>query len=193
MGTREFAAQMKSEIAGLKQQGVAAVYVDNLINYLEAVESSPEQNPGPAELERYKAELEQHIEGMKHTYAANLESFRAVITAGQNAIRSMILINGGASVAILAFLGHLASTNTGAIPAFAGCLVPFAAGTLLGGLVSGGTYLAQWLYSAQRPQFHRAGHVVNWAVIVFGFLAFVSFGSGVWWTYNAFTSMPFGA
>ena len=190
MGTREFAAQMRTEIEGMKQQGIAAVYVDNLINYLTAVEQSPEPNPSPADMERYKAELEQHIEGMKHANAASLESFKAVIAAGQNAIRSIILINGGASVAMLAFIGHLARIGSATVPIYANCLLPFVAGTLLGGMVSGGTYLAQFFYSGAKPVHHKIGGWVNTAVVLLGVSAFVAFGIGSWQTYSAFTATP---
>ena len=190
MGTREFAGQMKAEIEDLKRQGLAAVYVENLINYLSAVEASPEPNPSIADLERYKAELEQHIESMKHANAASLESFKAVIAAGQNATRTMILINGGASVAMLAFLGHLARIGSNSIPAYANCLLPFALGTLIGGLVSGGTYLAQFLFGGKGERARSAGHVVNYAVIALGMASFVAFGLGAWWTYETFVQLP---
>jgi len=190
IGTREFAAQLRAEIEELKGQGVAAVFVDNLINYLTSVEQSPEQNPGPAELERYKAELNHDVETMKHRNAANLENFKAVIAAGQNAIRSMILINGGASVAMLAFIGHLARIGSASVPTFANCLLPFVGGTLLGGLVSGGTYLAQFFFGGSTERSHQIGGYINTAVIVLGLLSFVAFGIGAWWTYEAFLTLP---
>ncbi len=174
----------------MKQQGVAAVFVDNLINYLQAVEQSPEPNPSPADMERYKAELEQHIEGMKHANAASLENFRAVIAAGQAATKSIILINGGASVAMLAFIGHLARIGSTSVPAYANCLLPFVAGTLLGGIVSGGTYLAQFFFGGRKPWHQRAGGIVNTTVIVLGICSFVAFGVGAWQTYSAFITIP---
>lgn len=33
MNAKQFAAQMKAEIEAIKQQGTAAIFVDNLINY----------------------------------------------------------------------------------------------------------------------------------------------------------------
>ncbi|WP_047145281.1 hypothetical protein [Aquamicrobium sp. LC103] len=190
MGTKEFAGQMKAEIESLKSQGVAAVLVENLINYLSLVEQSPEPNPSPAELERYKAELAQHAENVKLIHASQMEMFRSVIMLGQNAIRSMTMINGGASVALLAFLGHLASIRSEAIPTYANCLAPFVVGTLLAGLVSGGTYLSQWLYAGESKCKETAGFIANLVVILLGIASFAAFGVGALWTYDAFVSTP---
>lgn len=190
MGTREFAGQMKAEIEQIKSQGVAAVFVDNLINYLTSVEQSPDPNPSAADLEHYKAQLQQHTEAMKQAHTAQLEMFKSIIAAGQNAIRSMITINGGASIAMLAFIGHLARIGSTAIPTYAGCLAPFVIGTLLAGTVSGGTYLSQWLYGGESPASVRAGFYINLVVIALGIGSFTAFGLGGWWTYEAFLSLP---
>jgi uncharacterized membrane protein YdfJ with MMPL/SSD domain len=59
------------------------------------------------------------------------------------AIRSMMLINGGAAVAILAFIGALVSrADLTSIRDLAGSLVWFAYGVVLCGLAYGAAYLA---------------------------------------------------
>lgn len=190
MNAKEFAAQLRGEIEIIKNQGVAAIYVDNLITYLSNVEDVPSAEPSQAEIERYKADLTAHIEATKHNYNGQLEMFKSVIMAGQNAIRTIVGINGGASVAMLAFLGHMAAIRSPFIPVYAACLLPFAAGTLLGGLISGGTYLSQWLYAGGSKKVETAGFVVNILVILFGIGSFACFGLGAWWTYEAFLDTP---
>lgn len=179
MGIREFAGQMKSEIEALRAKGMESIPAKVLINYLSQIEQSPESDPSPVQLESYKAAL-------THSHTARTEMFRSVITSGQNAIRSMVVINGGASVALLAFLGHLATINSSSIATFADCLVAFVAGTLLAGLVSGGTYLSQWLLASERPAGEKAGFWVNILVIALGIASYVAFGLGAYWTYDAF-------
>ncbi|MHC2298165.1 hypothetical protein [Rhizobium mongolense] len=186
MDAKQFAAQMKTEIEAIKQQGTAAIFVDNLITYLSNVQDAPSAEPSMAELERYKADLSSHLEAAKHNYNGEIEMFKSVIMAGQNAIRTIVGINGGASVAMLAFIGHLAVNKSPFVATYASCLLPFAIGTLLGGLVSGGTYLTQWLY-AGGPKAKKAGFVANVVAILAGIGAFSSFGIGAWWTYEAFT------
>ena len=66
--------------------------------------------PDPAfNLEFYKANLQAWLEEIKKINAREIEVFRLVFTAGQNALRTSFFMNGGASVAILTFIGHLAT------------------------------------------------------------------------------------
>ena len=190
MNAKEFAAELRGEIEALKNQGNTVISIESLITFLSKVEDAPSPEPSAAQLERYKAELITHIEATKHNNNANLEMFKSVILAGQNAIRTIVGINGGASVAMLAFLGHLAAIRSPLIPVYAACLLPFATGTLLGGLISGSTYLSQWLYAGGSKKAETAGFVVNILVILFGIGAFASFGLGVCWTYEAFLNTP---
>ena len=105
MSAQEFAAQLKETIQDIKKNGTAAIYCDNLIAYLDDVGTSASSSLIEAELEKYKADLQLHIEKNKNYHASKLEMFRSVITSGQNAIRSSLLMNGGASIALLAFIG----------------------------------------------------------------------------------------
>lgn len=81
---------MKAEIEDIKRQGVAAVFVDNLINYLANVENTPTQEPSPAQLEHYKGMLNAHLETVKHNHNMEIEMFKSALVAGQNANRTMI-------------------------------------------------------------------------------------------------------
>lgn len=64
-------------------------------------------------------------------------------------------MNGGASLALLTFVGHLSGTNPEKIPAIAASLTVFVGGVLVAALASGTTYLCQWFYAHgggwQRP------------------------------------------
>lgn len=114
-------------------------------------------------------------------HSSRLENFKALISAGQAAIRTMLALNGGAAVAMLAFIGHLATGDAAlTIPTFAGCLSLFAGGALAAGLVSGGTYLTQWLYARNDiPGFVRAGHIRNVVVILVDLASFCLFAWGM--------------
>ena len=67
MSTKQFATQMKAMIEDIKAKGTAAIYCDNLIAYLSEVQNSPEIEPTPIEIERYKADLQNWIELNKHS------------------------------------------------------------------------------------------------------------------------------
>ena len=60
MSAQQFAAQLKETIQGIKENGTAAIYCDNLIAYLDDVAKSPSQTPTEVELEQYRADLQLH-------------------------------------------------------------------------------------------------------------------------------------
>ena len=188
MSVKRFAAQMKATIEDIKSKGTAAIYCDNLIAYLNEVEKSPEPEPTPLDIERFKADLQNWIEINKYQHEGDLEMFRSVITSGQNAIKSSFLLNGGAAVALLAFIAHLAQFNVGKVSEFALCLLPFAFGVLAIAVTSGSTYLSQWLYASPSSGAKKAGFALNILCILLAIASYGLFTWGLFATYRAFVS-----
>jgi len=176
---------MKATIEEIKAKGTAAIHCDNLISYLDEVQKSPEPEPSPIDLERYKADLQNWIETNKSKHEGRLEMFRSVITSGQAAIKTSFLLNGGAAVAMLAFIGHLAQFKAEKVSTFASCLLPFAYGVLAIAVTSGFTYLSQWLYASTRPWARKVGFAFNVLCILLGLL---SYGFFVWGLLDAYHS-----
>jgi hypothetical protein len=111
---------------------------------------------------------------------AQLELFRSVITAGSSALRSATLINGGAAVALLAFLGSPNAKNQQA--AFALSLAIFAFGVFAASAAEGLRYLTQKMGSdARRMKVNpteddlRCANRFNWASIAFAAVSILSF------------------
>lgn len=188
MSAKQFAAEMKAAIADIKAKGATAVPCDNLIAYLDQVQRSPESDPPQVEMDRFKANLQNWIELNKQVHEGQLEMFRSVITSGQGAIKSSLLLNGGAAVAMLAFIGHLAQFTVAKVPVFAACLVPFAYGVLSIAVTSGATYLSQWFYASAWPRHQRVGFCLNILCIVFGLASYALFIWGLFRTYRAFVT-----
>lgn len=186
MGAKQFAKELKAAIADIKAKGAAAVPCDNLIAYLDQVLSSSEPDHPQVEIERFKASLQNWIESNRQVHESQLEMFRSVITSGQGAIKSSFLLNGGAAVAMLAFIGHLAQFEAAKVPAFAACLVPFAFGVLAIAVTSGSTYLSQWFYASARQWGQRVGFWLNVLCIIFGLASYAFFIWGLFSTYHAF-------
>lgn len=193
MSVREFAKGLRVEIETLKAGGADVIETDALLNLLRQVEASPEPEPPEATLEQYKAQLAQTVEAYKHSSAAKLEEFRSIIQMGQTSTRFMVLINGGAAVAILALLGNLARLDGVAVQKYAFCLLPFVAGTLMGGLVSGFTYVSQVCFASDKRWVNVLGTGFQILCIILGLSAFGAFGLGSWWTYEAFRYIPIEA
>lgn len=155
-----------------KAQGSDQISVDALVQYLDSVPTSA--TPSAIEIEQYKAQLSAWVEGQKSGHSLDLEMFKSVIAAGQGAIKTIFAMNSGAAVALLAFTSHLARFQPDQVPTFAWTLMPFTTGVFLAGLISGTTYLSQWLYGGG---WEKSGFVLNIAAIVLGLAAY---GAFVW-------------
>lgn len=186
MSVKLFAAQMKATIEDIKTKGTAAINCDNLIAYLDEVQSGPDSEPSPIQIEQYKADLQNWIETNKKNHDGQLEMFRSVINSGQAAIKSSFLLNGGAAVAMLAFIGHLAQFKPDKVSAFSSCLLPFAYGVLAIAVTSGLTYLTQWFYASERSWSEKVGFVLNLLCILLGILSYVFFAWGLFDTHRLF-------
>jgi hypothetical protein len=185
MSVKKFAAQLADTVEGIKADGHEAIKCDNLIAYLKEVQESGLDDPSAREIETYKAHLQHWVEQHKHRQGSELELFRSVISAGQGAIKSMFLLNGGASVAMLAFIGHLAEKQPSKVPGLAACLLPFVLGVLCVSSVSAFTYLSQWLYAGRNKWAKGFGFGTNVLCIVLGIGAHVLFAWGLYVTYRA--------
>ncbi|KZZ30084.1 hypothetical protein A3754_21730, partial [Alcanivorax sp. HI0083] len=142
MSAKALARNLRDEIAHLKnEQGINAIQSDDLLAYLNRVIDAPEEEVDPVKLEQIRAQLQANVEDRKAQQSSALEMFRSVITAGQNAIKTSLLMNGGATIALLAFLGKLTTENPGKLSVFSGSLMIFTFGVFVIGLVSGLTYL----------------------------------------------------
>ena len=97
----------KNELVGLKKQGIEQLSIDGLIDYFSQLEVTRENLSSitPAELEHYKAQIAMWVDSQKSQSQISTEGFKSVILAGQNALRSSLLINGGAAIALLAYIG----------------------------------------------------------------------------------------
>lgn len=184
MSTKSFAAELKDLIRSIRdEQGVSEIKCDNLIAYLEQVINSPEEEINPTQMEKYKAELQVWIKQNEAFQAQNIEMFRSVILAGQNALKTAFLMNAGATVALLAFLGKLSDRHQDKIAVFSSALIVFVSGVLVITIASGATYLSQWFYAHTEPWKRRTGHTLN--ILAIG-LNLASYGCFVWGTLRAY-------
>lgn len=184
MTTKSFATELRDVIRSIRdEQGVSEIKSYNLIAYLEEIINSPEEEIAPAQMEKYKAELQVWIKQNEAAQAEKIEMFRSVILAGQTALRTAFLMNGGATVALLAFLGRLSDQHQGKIAVFASALVVFVIGVSAITVASGTTYLSQWFYAHSEPWKRKTGYVLNFLTIALGL---ASYGFFIWGTIRAY-------
>lgn len=182
MSTKSFAKELRDIVVSLKaEKGIKEINCDNLVAYLDEVLSGPDE-VSQESLEKYKAELQIWVEENRLYQSAKLENFKAVITQGQNALKAAFLMNGGAAVAILAFMGKLSDSKPSFITNFNEPMMIFVFGIFLAGLSSGFTYLSQWIASHDKTWASTAGYTLNILVILMGLS---SYGCFMWGAVSA--------
>ena len=186
MDHKAFADALRHGLNDAKARGVATVSVDDVLKHVSALEdavSNQSPNSSNAVEEANRRSWEKYLEDYRAYLSARNETeikmFESVISAGQNATRILLAINGGAAIAVLAFLGHLASIDSSMIKAFASPLRWFTFGVALMGLVAGGTYLSQLAFSSEKRVLQWCGSALQFAVVSGGLASIYLFIVGV--------------
>ena len=124
---------------------------------------------------------------MKVNEDARVEEFRSVIETAKVALTTAILVNGGASVALLALLGNLLSKSQTTSPQVPAALVnslsAFALGVLLGAIATGTTYLTQYCYHMEFRRSAAGFHISTVSLVLATYAAFLV---GVVFAYHGF-------
>lgn len=188
MESQELIDAFREQIAQVEAQGSSLVQVSALKIYLSALEKD-----AAASMEYRK----QKHEGILAHYAANnqhsIEMVKAILETGKSALHSLLLINGGAVVALLGVMANLARNPDGAVLAryLALPLIQFGVGVLCGALGFAFRYFSQACYcesAGEKDNSQRWGdRFRNMAIIVaavgyvlFGFAIFNSYYAVIW-------------
>jgi len=141
--------------------------------------------------ESYKCEFEKWKTEMQHESIV----YQQVNMQGQAAMKAALLINGGAAVAMLAFIGTAINKGTvnPLLYKFCSSMMMFIFGVLSGALAFGVTYIAG-LVNASIIADHSAKKIVIWWIInsiaiIFTVFAYVLFVAGSLNAYCAFTNI----
>ena len=131
------------------------------------------------EMEKWKAQhknqLAQYNAERAAELAGDIEMFKSIIIAGQASLKSAILINGGAAVALLAFTGHVFTTSQDSeVTAKLACAMAyFVGGVISGAVASGLVYVSQFVYARKKL---CLGHILNgisWLLVISCYIFFV--------------------
>lgn len=132
-------------------------------------------------------EIQKHLhkELIRRTTDVYLESFKSSVRHGENACKALMLVNGGASIALLAFLGNTWDKMhlPGTLYYIGLSMLAFGFGVFMSIVCAGTTYFAQGNYTnhaADGDERHlNAGR--NWSLVaVFaGLISALSFLSGL--------------
>lgn len=127
------------------------------------------------------------MDAKEQEYQTQVKAWLEVLKAAREAIKSATLVNGGAAVALLAFLGRGAKDDKALGMACA--MMIFAVGVFLAAVAAGGMYCTQWCYAREKWEKSRRETVGDrWRHVTIFFVAgsYISFLVGAWRAYYAF-------
>lgn len=145
--------------------------------------------------------VEDSINNLEKTYDVNkqnsetyLELFRSVITIGINTSKTLMLINGGAAIALLTFLGNiwLSDRDGRSVIFLTNSLSQFAHGVLSSAVCVCLTYLCQLIYATyffeNNKSINTITKILNISAIISGGFSLYYFYSGLEWAASQFIS-----
>jgi len=180
METTEAIAKLRQDLQTVKGTGRRWVAIEALEAYLDGLEKGAAQSAESRRLEYQR--LLAHYDAQIKTW---IEMFKSVIDAGKEALNALLLINGGAVVALLGFLGaNIAKEGSAALGMrLTSSLLLFGVGVLLGAVAFGVRYLSQAVYAVER---NKIGSTLNVLTILIAIAGYIVFGFGVYGAYLAF-------
>ncbi len=185
-----------SAIRDAADQGAESVPVSELERVNAAITAIAGESPddvavGEAALVRYKAQLSADSEYRRNLHEFDLEMLRSTIMTGQAALKGSLLINGGAAVAVLAFVGN-AWTKDVPRHVLAGAsygLSLFVWGVLAAATALGATYLSQAGFGNEFGKYsNRIGAYGRGLAIALVITSYGLFACAAWQTYSSLSS-----
>lgn len=167
-------------IEKLVESGQQEVSVTGLLQYLKKVDQTT-----VTESDLLRLQHESDIAHYEAENAQNIEMLRSVFETSKGALKSSILVNGGACVALISLI-----SKEGALSAISKCwftygLTAFATGVGLGVIASGTAYLTQYCYWDGRNKTGKSLHIFTIALIL---ATYASFAYGILASYHALLS-----
>lgn len=172
---------LKTALADVKAKGHENVSINALETYLENLRTNAGSSMELRKLEDQRT-LAHYDAQTKH----NIEMFRSVIESGREALNSLVLINGGAVIALLGFMG---ATISKGLPQALGAnlampVLQFGIGVLMGGLGFAARYFSQAYFTEEK---YKTGAIFKWLAIAFALTGYALFGCGIYGAFRAFS------
>lgn len=176
METQELIDAFRKQLEQVQAQGEQQVQVSALRTYLDALE----RDAGASQEFRKR----EH-EGMLSHFAAknqhSIEMLKAVLEAGKSALHALLIINGGAVVALLGVMSNLVGKPGGALLAkyLSLPLLQFGIGVLIAAVGFAFRYLSQACYSEKltpNDRYDAWGNKLRYIAILLAVSGYVLFG-----------------
>lgn len=194
MNAQDVVKLLHESILTSKRAGTAGVSIERLEAFAHEIEKIVNESPAQTalseqELEYYKAKLNSWLASQQRAHEWNLEMLRSTIAIAQSALKSSLLINGAAAVALLAFIGNVWSSkeHIPTVLGVANAMGFFVSGVLTAAVAAGFAYLAQAGYGNEFGHASRFIGVSGHALAAAGVISsYVLFGYASYLAYHAF-------
>lgn len=185
MESQELIDSFRKQLEQVEAQGSQQVQVTALRAYLNALESDAAAS--------HKYRNRAHAGMLAHYAAKNqhsIEMLKAVLEAGKSALQALLIINGGAVIALLGVMSNLVGKSGGEVFArhLALPLLQFGVGVLLGAIGFAFRYFSQACYAESgdsNVKLHLAGDWMRYAAVLSAVIGYVIFGFAVANAYHA--------
>lgn len=172
--------RIRTDLGAVLEKGNEFLHIPTFLQYLTDLEHKAPAISQAAELQ-HQSQLAHH----RAVHESQLEMFKSVLETGQTAVNTAILVSGGGTVALLAFVGNFQSKSPPvAVPSpLIVALILFAVGVLCGAMAAGGRYLSQFCYASAWRRSAIAFHIVCVVLVISTYLLFAA---GVVAAYHGF-------
>lgn len=183
MKATDLIEKLRKELETFRSRGLSVVSIEDLGDFLNAAETAAKQLSAQADQEFEMQKLRVSLIG-----EATLEQFRSVLEAGGAALKVLLTMNGGAAVALLAFLGSLEGKGAHtAVTPFAAAMLAFIWGVFGVGLSSAARYVTQ-VCGTGANRWYRTGYGFMGLSIFAGLGSLGAFITGGIMAYRAFVA-----
>ena len=180
MKAKDVIIEIRTILKQTKDQGHTSVSIDALENYLSIFDKDVENDTYYKSLDHetnltsFKAENDRNIATAINQNTSNIATFKAATEAGQSALKSSMVINGGASVALLAFTGKIWNTSVSEVVAssLSSSIFIFCIGVLCAAFAAGTRYLSQLFFSTTYTKVGTFFQILSIFTVVFSYFLF---------------------
>ncbi len=158
------------------------ISIDALVDYLVTLKKHTSEKSVYDHLEH-----EKELVTLQNNSQADIEMFRSVIDSGKDALRAIIIVNGGAIVSLLALLANLEEQLLIKLSkGLTSALALFSLGVFLATVIYGLRYLSQHFFSQDQL---NAGYFFQGTSVYLGVMTYVTFAWGLYLTFEAFQKL----
>ncbi|MDR6447500.1 hypothetical protein J2794_003616 [Paraburkholderia terricola] len=200
MKTSDALKLIKGAVDDVESKGQTHIATANLKTLLDEMLNDAQKVEAGAVVktdEQIAREVEVWKTQVTATASTATEMLKATTEAGQTALKSAILINGGAAVTILAFIGNAVTKwkfepGSPLLTAVGFALFTFVIGTGLAGASTAFRYLSQFSYGTafdtSDNRWRSRGHWASFIAVTLGSASFAAFFIGGYQAFRAIIS-----